>query len=154
METLLQEERTVASVSARLRSDMSAAGLTQAELETLSGVQTNTISRLLNEGVIRLSDPRLIRSLRRIARALGKPHDHYLPHMAFRPENQTLSAFIRTKRVQLGLTQAQLADLAGVGRGTVSRLESDDTYRPSLPLIESLFDALSSDTELLKDYTR
>jgi len=50
---------------------------------------------------------------------------------------------IKTLRKELGLTQAQLADLSGLKRPNISRLENG-THVPSIALMERLAEALQA----------
>ncbi|MFP4086915.1 MAG: helix-turn-helix domain-containing protein [Desulfobacteraceae bacterium] len=52
---------------------------------------------------------------------------------------------VKALRRQRGLTQAQLAEMAGIKRPNISRLEAG-THVPGIPLIERLAAALQTDT--------
>lgn len=53
---------------------------------------------------------------------------------------ESLAVSVRRRRLARGLTQGQLADLAGVGRGTVRRIElGEATYPQTAFLVETAF---------------
>ena len=55
---------------------------------------------------------------------------------------QELSKIVIKKRKERKITQVQLADLTGINRGMISRLESCD-YTPSLDQLQSLAEVLN-----------
>ncbi|ARZ65781.1 helix-turn-helix transcriptional regulator [Streptomyces sp. HU2014] len=54
---------------------------------------------------------------------------------------------VRARRVQLGMSQAELAARAGTGQAFVSRVESGKTI-PTLPVLQRLATALECDVAL------
>jgi transcriptional regulator with XRE-family HTH domain len=60
---------------------------------------------------------------------------------------QQLSATLRERRRQLGLSQAELARRAGMTQPGISRVELGDTT-PTLPLLARLAEALEADLEI------
>jgi transcriptional regulator with XRE-family HTH domain len=65
--------------------------------------------------------------------------------------NQSFVELIKKRREELGLTQAQLAECAGIGQPYVSKIESGTIKSPSLSTIKSLAEALEIDVEDLWD---
>jgi transcriptional regulator with XRE-family HTH domain len=59
--------------------------------------------------------------------------------------NSTIGGLVLARRKRLKLTQAQLANRAGVDTGTVSRLERGAHDSPSLPVLRKLAAALGCD---------
>jgi transcriptional regulator with XRE-family HTH domain len=62
----------------------------------------------------------------------------------------TAGELIRARRVELGLSQGQLAERAGTGQAVVSRVESGRTL-PTLSVLQRLASAL--DCDLVLDLT-
>jgi transcriptional regulator with XRE-family HTH domain len=58
------------------------------------------------------------------------------------PLKRTLRAHLISERAQSRLSQAELADRAGVSRYTIVRLESGDNTNPGLELLEKIAAAL------------
>ncbi|WP_372407278.1 helix-turn-helix domain-containing protein [Streptomyces luteireticuli] len=69
--------------------------------------------------------------------------------------SMALAKAVHDRRTALGLTQAELAELAGLTQAKISRIEGSDTV-PTLPLLAKLARALdaSLDISLDEDSTR
>jgi transcriptional regulator with XRE-family HTH domain len=61
--------------------------------------------------------------------------------------NQDLIDFIKKRREELGLTQAELAKRAGIGQPYISKIESGVIRSPSSSTIDSLAKALEMDAD-------
>jgi transcriptional regulator with XRE-family HTH domain len=61
-----------------------------------------------------------------------------------------LAKAVYERRVELGLTQSQLADRAGLTQAKVSRIEGSDTV-PTLPLLSKLALALDASLNIALD---
>ncbi|MFW6282618.1 MAG: helix-turn-helix transcriptional regulator [Minisyncoccales bacterium] len=51
-------------------------------------------------------------------------------------------------RIDRGLTQKELADLAGTTQSSISRLESDDDYNPNLKTLIKISEALNKSLKI------
>jgi len=75
-------------------------------------------------------------------------HENAGHHSSVRPDRaESLKQFgerIRTRRLERGLTQIELAEAAGVDRKTISRIENS-RFSPSLINIYAIADALNSE---------
>ena len=56
---------------------------------------------------------------------------------------------IRTRRLQLSITQKELGELCGVSEATINRYESGNIKNPSLAIVQSLATALRVDPNYL-----
>jgi transcriptional regulator with XRE-family HTH domain len=70
-----------------------------------------------------------------------------------RHTNQELIEFIRKRREELGLTQAELAKRAGIGQPYISKIESGAIRSPSHATIQALSLALGMGSDGLMDET-
>jgi ribosome-binding protein aMBF1 (putative translation factor) len=61
-----------------------------------------------------------------------------------------LARAVYDRRVELGLTQTQLADRAGLTQAKISRIEGSDTV-PTLPLLSKLAHALDASLNIALD---
>ncbi|WP_225028987.1 helix-turn-helix domain-containing protein [Xinfangfangia pollutisoli] len=71
-------------------------------------------------------------------------HQHGPPALDATPgsrDNRNMKELAKIRRAR-GLTQKQLAEMAGVDQGTISKLESADGYNYTADLIEKLVAAL------------
>jgi len=64
--------------------------------------------------------------------------------------SMALAEAVYQRRVELGLTQADLADRAGLSQAKISRIEGSDTV-PTLPLLAKLADALDATLNIALD---
>jgi ribosome-binding protein aMBF1 (putative translation factor) len=64
--------------------------------------------------------------------------------------SMALARAVYERRVELGLTQTQLADRAGLTQAKVSRIEGSDTV-PTLPLLSKLAHALDASLNIALD---
>ncbi|MGN2635474.1 helix-turn-helix domain-containing protein [Nocardia takedensis] len=61
-----------------------------------------------------------------------------------------LARAVYDRRIELGLTQAELADRAGLTQAKISRIEGSDTM-PTLPLLAKLAEALDATLNIALD---
>ncbi|MFI7644389.1 helix-turn-helix domain-containing protein [Nonomuraea sp. NPDC049400] len=64
--------------------------------------------------------------------------------------SMALAKAVYDRRTELGLTQAELADRAGLTQAKVSRIEGSDTV-PTLPLLAKLAEALDATLNIALD---
>ncbi|MER7245383.1 helix-turn-helix transcriptional regulator [Kribbella sp. NPDC000426] len=64
--------------------------------------------------------------------------------------SMALARAVYERRVELGLTQSQLADRAGLTQAKISRIEGSDTV-PTLPLLSKLAHALDASLNIALD---
>lgn len=64
--------------------------------------------------------------------------------------SMALAKAVYERRVELGLTQSQLADRAGLTQAKISRIEGSDTV-PTLPLLSKLAHALDASLNIALD---
>ncbi|MEU7829213.1 MULTISPECIES: helix-turn-helix transcriptional regulator [unclassified Nonomuraea] len=65
--------------------------------------------------------------------------------------SMALAKAVYDRRTELGLTQAELADRAGLTQAKVSRIEGSDTV-PTLPLLAKLAEALDATLNIALDH--
>lgn len=115
---------SIRSTSALLREALRVKGWKPIQLARASGVARSTISEILSghrrPGVQR--DARFWETCRILARALGKPDAYFDPPRPL--SGQTRGDTIYRARRHAGWSQARLADLLGVSRPTISRMET------------------------------
>lgn len=63
--------------------------------------------------------------------------------------NDNFGYMLRSLREQRGLSLAKLGDIAGISSSYINRIELGERNAPSLPVIESLAEALSVETSVL-----
>ena len=115
-----------ATMGSRLRYLRRRAGVTIAQLATLSGISHNTISRLERAPAFRVN-PGI---LEKLMQCLGVKFQEISPGT---PENcydllippKTMGSWIKNARMKKGLQQKELARLLGINRETVRRWERD-----------------------------
>ncbi|WP_378740244.1 helix-turn-helix domain-containing protein [Nocardia brasiliensis] len=64
--------------------------------------------------------------------------------------SMALAQAVYSRRTELGLTQAELAERAGLTQAKISRIEGSDTV-PTLPLLAKLADALDATLNIALD---
>ncbi|MEU4342314.1 helix-turn-helix transcriptional regulator [Nocardia sp. NPDC023852] len=64
--------------------------------------------------------------------------------------SMALAKAVHDRRTELGLTQADLAERAGLSQAKISRIEGSDTV-PTLPLLAKLADALDATLNIALD---
>jgi DNA-binding XRE family transcriptional regulator len=64
--------------------------------------------------------------------------------------SMALAQAVYNRRIELGLTQAELADRAGLTQAKISRIEGSDTV-PTLPLLAKLARALDASLNIALD---
>lgn len=116
---------------AELREARRARGLTQAELASEAGVSQPLLSRIENHDV----DPRLT-TVHRIAAAMNGVS----PVEADDAVEVATRSHLKARRESAGLTQAELAERAGVSQPLIARIETEGV-NPRLSTLRSIFDA-------------
>lgn len=53
-------------------------------------------------------------------------------------EHMKIGDFVKSKREAKGLTQQQLADLIGCTRSVITMIETNTTYKPSVPTAKQI----------------
>jgi len=119
------------SLGQKLRLLREERGLTLKSLGHASGLSPTYLSEI-ERGKVRPASG----ALRNVARALGVPVTFLLDH-----GDNRLGAKVKTLRENLGLTQAALAQKAGISAALVGQIENG-RVRPSLKTIEKMASAL------------
>lgn len=86
---------------------------------------------------------------RRLAEGLTEPEDVTEARREIRL-SMSLAKAVYYRRTELGLTQTELADRAGLTQAKISRIEGSDTV-PTLPLLSKLAKALDATLNIALD---
>ncbi|KES06660.1 DNA-binding protein [Streptomyces toyocaensis] len=86
---------------------------------------------------------------RRLAEGLTEPEDVAEARREIRL-SMALAKAVYDRRTELGLTQTELADRAGLTQAKISRIEGSDTV-PTLPLLSKLAKALDATLNIALD---
>ncbi|MGW4772032.1 helix-turn-helix domain-containing protein [Nocardia sp. NPDC004278] len=86
---------------------------------------------------------------RKLAEGYTEPNDVTEARREIRL-SMALAKAVYDRRTELGLTQADLADRAGLTQAKISRIEGSDTV-PTLPLLAKLADALDATLNIALD---
>ncbi|AYF78113.1 XRE family transcriptional regulator [Nocardia yunnanensis] len=86
---------------------------------------------------------------RKLAEGYTEPDDVTEAHREIRL-SMALAKAVYDRRTELGLTQAELAERAGLTQAKVSRIEGSDTV-PTLPLLAKLAEALDATLNIALD---
>ncbi|MFM9368365.1 helix-turn-helix domain-containing protein [Streptomyces sp. Da 82-17] len=86
---------------------------------------------------------------RKTAEGLGEPEDVAEARREIRL-SMALAQAVYVRRSELGLTQAELAERAGLTQAKISRVEGSDTV-PTLPLLAKLARALDASLNIALD---
>ncbi|MDO3645696.1 helix-turn-helix domain-containing protein [Nocardia mangyaensis] len=86
---------------------------------------------------------------RKLAEGATEPDDVTEARRAIRL-SMALAQAVYDRRTELGLTQADLAERAGLTQAKISRIEGSDTV-PTLPLLAKLADALEATLNIALD---